>query len=197
MWCRLFSLWQKIKLKSFKINGNGRILFKKADTSILHVLGYFTLGAKTLGEMSRSLDETIVVLDDRAQLAVENVTFGRGTRMHVFSGAKAMIGDGSYIADNGFISVSTSLSIGKHCAISWNFQLLDNDGHILNGQQKQKPIVIEDHVWIGANVTILKGSKIGEGSVVAAGAVVCGEFPARSLIGGVPARVLRSNVEWR
>lgn len=54
-----------------------------------------------------------------------------------------------------------------------------------------KPVVIEDDVWVGANVTILKGVRIGRGSVVAAGAVVTKSFPPYSVIGGVPARLLK------
>lgn len=53
------------------------------------------------------------------------------------------------------------------------------------------PVVIEDDVWTGANVTILKGVTIGRGSVVAAGAVVTKSFPPYSIIGGVPARLLK------
>lgn len=53
------------------------------------------------------------------------------------------------------------------------------------------PVVIEDDVWAGANVTILKGVTIGRGSVIAAGAVVTKSCPPYSIIGGVPARVLR------
>lgn len=54
-----------------------------------------------------------------------------------------------------------------------------------------KPVVIEDDVWIGANVTILKGITIGRGSVVAAGAVVTRSCPPYSIIGGVPAKLIR------
>ncbi len=54
-----------------------------------------------------------------------------------------------------------------------------------------QPVTIEDDVWVGANVTILKGVTIGRGSVVAAGAVVTRSCPPYSIIGGVPARVLR------
>ncbi len=53
------------------------------------------------------------------------------------------------------------------------------------------PVVIEDDVWCGANVTILKGVTIGRGSVVAAGAVVTKSFPPYSIIGGVPAKMLK------
>lgn len=53
------------------------------------------------------------------------------------------------------------------------------------------PVIIEDDVWCGANVTILKGVTIGRGSVVAAGAVVTKSFPPYSLIGGVPAKLIK------
>lgn len=63
---------------------------------------------------------------------------------------------------------------------------------IVDGEDPyDKPVVIEDDVWVGANVTILKGVRIGRGSVVAAGAVVTKSFPPYSVIGGVPARLLK------
>lgn len=52
-------------------------------------------------------------------------------------------------------------------------------------------VIIEDDVWCGANVTILKGVTIGRGSVVAAGAVVTKSCPSYSIIGGVPAKILK------
>ena len=54
-----------------------------------------------------------------------------------------------------------------------------------------QPVVIEDDVWVGANVTILKGVTIGHGSVVAAGAVVTKSCPPYSIIGGVPAKLIK------
>ena len=53
------------------------------------------------------------------------------------------------------------------------------------------PVTIEDDVWCGANVTILKGVTIGRGSIVAAGAVVTKSFPPYSIIGGVPAKLIK------
>lgn len=62
----------------------------------------------------------------------------------------------------------------------------------VNGEnQYDQPVTIEDDVWCGANVTILKGVTIGRGSVVAAGAVVTKSFPPYSIIGGVPAKLLK------
>ena len=69
--------------------------------------------------------------------------------------------------------------------------------HIINITDEEKlpdqdlPVIIEDGVWCGANITILKGVTIGRGSVVAAGAVVTKSCPPYSIIGGVPAKVIR------
>ena len=71
--------------------------------------------------------------------------------------------------------------IGKFIMDSHD-KLPENDG----------PVVIEDDVWCGSHVTILKGVTIGRGSVVAAGAVVTKSCPPYSIIGGVPAKVLKS-----
>ena len=63
--------------------------------------------------------------------------------------------------------------------------------HVDTEGQYDQPVTIEDDVWCGANVTILKGVTIGRGSVVAAGAVVTKSFPPYSIIGGVPAKLLK------
>ena len=70
--------------------------------------------------------------------------------------------------------------IGKYIMDS-NDKLPENDA----------AVVIEDDVWTGANVTILKGVTIGRGSVIAAGAVVTKSCPPYSIIGGVPAKLMK------
>jgi acetyltransferase-like isoleucine patch superfamily enzyme len=59
-----------------------------------------------------------------------------------------------------------------------------------------QPVHIGNKVWIGANVTILKGVSIGDGSVIAAGSVVTRSIPANCLAGGIPAKVIKENVAW-
>lgn len=58
--------------------------------------------------------------------------------------------------------------------------------------ENDQPVIIEDDVWCGANVTILKGVTIGRGSVIAAGAVVTKSIPPYSIAGGIPAKVLKA-----
>ena len=56
--------------------------------------------------------------------------------------------------------------------------------------------MIGDHVWIGARAVVLKGVTIGDGAVIAAGAVVTHDVPAHTLVGGVPAKIIKQNIVW-
>ena len=61
--------------------------------------------------------------------------------------------------------------------------------------ENDKDVVIEDDVWVGANVTILKGVRISTGSVIAAGAVVVKDVPSYSIVGGTPAKIIKKRFE--
>ncbi|MCI6588707.1 MAG: sugar O-acetyltransferase, partial [Clostridiales bacterium] len=63
------------------------------------------------------------------------------------------------------------------------------------GAQFSLPVVIKDHVWIGANVTIMPGVTIGENSVIGAGSVVTRDIPDNVVACGVPCRVMREITE--
>lgn len=91
-----------------------------------------------------------------------------------------------------------SVEIGARCDIAPRVTIatgshrIDADGPRIAGEGYSLPVKIADGCWIGTGATVLGGTVIGTHSIVAAGAVVRGQFPARSLIGGVPARVIRS-----
>ena len=102
------------------------------------------------------------------------------------------IGDGVFINRNTIITAKKSIMIGKGVTIGPNTCIYDHDHDVANkGQFICDDIVIEDGVWCGANVTILKGVHIGRGSVIAAGTVVTKSFPPYSIIGGVPAKLIK------
>lgn len=95
------------------------------------------------------------------------------------------------------VSEGEGIEIGDNVLVGSSVTVLDSDFHEIDpsrridGNPKTGKVVIGDNAWIGDRVMILKGSTIGKNSVVAAGSVVSGEFPANVVIGGVPARVIR------
>lgn len=113
------------------------------------------------------------------------------------------IGDYSSIPKGSvFYCTKASLIIGKKVIFGPNPTIITGDHRIdvigkfiINSDEKlpenDAPVIIEDDVWCGANVTILKGVTIGRGSVIAAGAVVTKSCPPYSIIGGIPAKVLK------
>lgn len=112
--------------------------------------------------------------------------------------SRIYIGKNVWINNNAFICADkTSITIQDNCLIGANFSCVDSDFHGLGANErlssdyKCKPVVIERNVFIGGNVSILKGVTIGENTVVANGAVVTKNFPANVIIGGNPAKIIR------
>jgi len=105
---------------------------------------------------------------------------------------------GSGITARCVILVSQKIEIGKDVMIAWDTFITDSDWHTIEGQSSVQTTVIGDHVWIGTGAKILKGCRIGNHSIVAAGAVVTsGVYPNRALLGGVPAQILRNDIaDW-
>ena len=133
-----------------------------------------------------------------------NATFNSGKHVRISHGCRIFlqgelsIGEKTYINPNCHLVVNNKLQIGSDCAISWNFQVMDSDLHkVTDSANDAKPVKIGNHVWIGANVTILKGVEIGDGSIIAAGSIVSKNIPAGVLAGGVPAKVLKEGVSWK
>lgn len=106
---------------------------------------------------------------------------------------------GGYCNNNLTIDCFERIAIGEGVFISKNVMIRDSDNHLMcyDGYEKTKPIMISDHVWIGMNVTILKGVTIGEGAVIAAGSVVTRDIPPHALGAGVPCRVIKTGIEWK
>jgi len=113
------------------------------------------------------------------------------------STAGLIIGHHSSIGDNSQIHSSRSVRIGNYVLIAWNVNLLGHYYHAPGGEPDQPgDITIEDHVWIGCGVIILKGVTIGRGAIVAAGSVVTSDVPPYKLVAGNPARVIKDTKSW-
>src|SRR5699024_401653 len=108
-----------------------------------------------------------------------------GCDVMVFENAKLNLGSG-YINRYCKIRCYEEITIGDNVAISENFTIWDNDAHSVISRSKSKaPIVIGNKVWIGTNVTVLKGVTIGDGCIIAAGSVVTKNIPAKCLAVGI------------
>jgi acetyltransferase-like isoleucine patch superfamily enzyme len=122
-----------------------------------------------------------------------------GASLVVARGGHLKIGEGSYFS-GGTVLCTESIQIGAGCAISWDTTIMDSDMHPITIEGERLPAVepvrIGDHVWIGSGARVLKGVTIGDGAVVAAGSIVTKDVPPKTLVGGVPARAIRKNVEW-
>jgi acetyltransferase-like isoleucine patch superfamily enzyme len=94
------------------------------------------------------------------------------------------------------IDLGAAVRVGDRVHIGHDVMLLTIDHEIgppehRCGSLRSGAIVIEDGAWIGSRVTILPGTVIGKGAVIAAGAVITGDIPPNKLVGGVPAKIIR------
>lgn len=118
-----------------------------------------------------------------------------GVRFNLQSaGAKIEIGDDTFVNYRSEFWATSSIKVGRRCAISAHVVILDDDHH---SGTPAAPVVIGDDVWIGIRATVLRGVIIGDGAIVAAGSVVTRSVPPRTLVAGVPAKVQREGVTWQ
>jgi len=141
--------------------------------------------------------------------APSNISLGdyiyilEGCSLYAHDNGKITIGDYSACNNNvninatgdGVIQIGTSVIIGPNTVIrasNHNYSLRDKP--ISTQGHSGGAIIIEDDVWLGANVVVLPGVTIGTGSIIGAGAVVNKDIPPFSLAAGVPAKVIRENI---
>ena len=95
-----------------------------------------------------------------------------------------------------------SLRIGNHCLIAGEVIIRDYDGHPVDYSERRNrrpisehqidPVVIEDDAWVGYRATILKGTTVGARSIVAAESVVTRDVPPDCVVGGNPAKIIKT-----
>jgi len=111
---------------------------------------------------------------------------------------KITIREGTYINRQTMLDAHGRIEIGRNCMIGPGCYLTDADHGTKEGlpvsQQPMegKPVILEDGVWLGAGVIVLKGVTIGQNTVVGAGAVVTKDVPANTVVAGVPAQAIGS-----
>ena len=123
-----------------------------------------------------------------------------GTGINIEKGASiqpdTILKDGANVGVNCLVSAGTvigrNVMMAPDCQIYTRNKNFNRDLKIFKGYSPIKPVIIEDNCWLGTRVLIMPGVKIGEGSVIAAGAVVSKSMPAYSVIAGNPAKVVKN-----
>jgi acetyltransferase-like isoleucine patch superfamily enzyme len=166
------------------------------DTQYSEIFGIVSRTMKLLSELNASTDSSSVreilgeitgqTIDTSTTLFLPfQINLGIFTRL----GKNVFINHDCTFLDMGGITIEDNALIGPKVCIT-------TEGHPLHPQERKqlvvKPVVIKRNAWIGAGATILPGVTIGENAVVAAGAVVSKDVPANTVVGGVPAKVIKT-----
>jgi acetyltransferase-like isoleucine patch superfamily enzyme len=149
-------------------------------------------------------------LGDSNQIVIGGHSHIRGELMIFGHGGRISIGEWCYVGVGTRIWSAASIEIGNRVLISHSVNIFDNLTHPLKATERheqarqiftsghpreisldEKPIKIGDDAWIGACAMVLRGVSVGEGGVVAAGAVVTKDVPPYSVVAGNPAVVVR------
>ena len=160
--------------------------------------GMLQIGFRTVGIFDEGKERAIWRNSGKIILSGKTI-LGQGTR--ISNSGTIEFGDKFTITANSSIYCANYVKFGKEVLCSWDVLIMDTDGgHKIidpdgNVMTAPKPIEIGNHVWIGCRSTILKGSKVADGNVIAAGGLITGEHKEEnSIITGN--RIIRENVRW-
>lgn len=180
-----------------------REIYQSDNTSIKGIKNIYSsfplhIGTSYVGFINKK-DITHLNINGKLILNSE-YQIGKGCRIDIGKNATVEIGAGGYINAFTKIIIMNGLKIGKKCVVSWDVQFLDEDFHSIKYENKidrNKEIIIKDHVWIGCGAKIYQGSVIPKGCVVASDSVVRGVFEKDNcIIAGNPAKIIKENIEW-
>ena len=162
-------------------NGSRNVLVIDANTGLHGHIGFESDGVAVIGGNQHTAHLSLQMYPGSTLL------WGRGSRTYgsriwVHGGRRLVVGDDCLFSDG--IDIHTS---DHHSIIDLDTYEQIND---------PADVVIGRHVWIGPNVSILKGATVGDGAILAARTLVRGTVPPAELWGGVPARALRRRVSW-
>lgn len=173
------------------------IEMKRGSKIILHdghfEINYFSPRGSKAEAYIRMAQGTVLEIFDTTQLCYHST-------IELHQNAKITIGS-AYINSGAVILAADNIGIGKDVLISRETFIYDSDHHpIVNENDVQlnpaKPVIIEDHVWIGLKCLILRGSRIGTGAMIAANSLVGGKIKPGTMASGNPARSY-SEIRWK
>lgn len=162
--------------------------------------GMFVFGYK--GTAGQSNYKSLIAIKPGARLIVsEGVQMAQGTRI-VISKGEMRIGRNFWCNGDCYFNCTTKISIGDNNMYGWNISFNTSDGHHIYENGVEKPmegdITIGNHVWIASHCIIGKNTSIADDCVVAQHSLLSKPYDHPcSLIGGMPAKILKERFSWR
>lgn len=175
---------------------------------------YSLIITKIFYHNSRLIRRPIYIRGKKSLCGAKGLTTGRNCRFDLIGTKPTLhIGDNCEFGDMTHIVAYEKVVIGSNVLLASKCFISDTNHGSYKGSMQDNPysfpkerklissaVVIEDNVWIGENVVVLAGSKVGKGSIIGANSVVSGEIPEGTIAVGVPARLIKKwnqqNNEW-
>jgi acetyltransferase-like isoleucine patch superfamily enzyme len=184
------SRW-KDRVRPILLGGLRRMLVAAVDDGIRHVIFW---AIRRIDD--RNEEFTRAVMTDVFDVEVGRYTYGAfqidgsiatGTRIGSFCSVAPGVRLGGSHHPLSYVSTHAFLYVANRGFVA------ENDWELM--REANKPVVVEDDVWLGADAVVLPGVRVGRGAVVAAGAVVTHDVPAYAIVAGVPARLVRRRMD--
>lgn len=177
------------KVKLSKVGGVIK-LPEKIHTGLVKIgfSGSFALGEK-------SYFENLGVLQFNGK-----ATFSRGIQLIIGKEGCLEFGNDFRCNSNCIINCGRKICFGNDCLLAWNIAILDGDGHAIirkHSKIHDNSISIGNHVWICPNSVILKGAKVGDGSIIATNTLITKEIKDNDVLVGFVNTILESEVTWK
>ena len=160
-----------------------------------HLCWKYNMNDPSDGEAQAAILKELLGTWKEGVAIMPHVHFDYGINTHFAGGHVTFVNFDCVFLDTSPIYIGEDVFIGPKCVLACA-------GHPINSEQRRtepltqsKPIHIANNVWLGASVTVIGGVTIGDGSVIAAGAVVTKDIPAGVVAGGVPCKVIRQITE--
>jgi acetyltransferase-like isoleucine patch superfamily enzyme len=172
---KLIRLWARVRTKFFS---RYYALFVSAPSGYLTVTGKCIITLEGIFELEKGL-------------YIRSRNYNR-VEISVGKEGKLKIGENVFINQGARIVAATTVTIGSNTHIGDESIIIDNDFHgVKDNPPKKGPIEIGSNVWIASRAIILKNTKIGDNSVVAANSVVTKDVPPYCLVAGNPAKIIK------
>lgn len=196
-WCQTWMLYrrvQKPRSSSIRVLNASNIKLAPSATIEMSEHASFEINRQ---DYIKTHERSTLYLGENAYLKLNGrFTMHGHSSIMIHDGAYLVIGNNTYL-NGSSIDCSHHISIGNDCAIADDVRIMDESFHSVDSQIGGGNVKIGNNVWIATGAMILPGVKIGDGAIVAAGAVVTKDVPPRCMVAGVPAKVVKEDVEWR